>query len=351
MNRSHSYFQSRISKLQKCLKDWKVKGCVVEDPIDLFYLTGIVLSNAKLIVTNTQSHLFVDGRFIQVCRENSPVAVSLYEDKAAQQFLSDVSSLAFDSQKTSYDQFIRWKRLFPHRLEPVPGLLKSLRLIKDKQELDAMQKSAQLNWKGFLHLKKSLKVGITEQELALKFELFVKQHGAEKLAFNPIIAFGPNGAMPHYEPGKTKLKKGDLVLIDIGVVVDHYFSDMTRVLFFGPPDINLKKLEASVRKAHAAALKKCKPNVSIGQLDQAARDSMDKDGTTQYFLHTLGHGVGLEIHEFPRLKYNNAEKDLKLKPGMVITIEPGLYLPGVGGIRYEDTIVITKTGYRNFYKS
>jgi Xaa-Pro aminopeptidase len=132
-------------------------------------------------------------------------------------------------------------------------------------------------------------------------------------------------------------------------VVDNYRSDMTRTLFFGPPDPLLKKWQTIVKKAHDAALKICRPGVKLGELDAAARREMAKEDVERYYIHSLGHGVGLEIHEHPRIKFDGPDKDLLLKPGMVITIEPGLYLPAKGGIRYEDTIILTKTGYENLY--
>jgi Xaa-Pro aminopeptidase len=212
-----------------------------------------------------------------------------------------------------------------------------------------MKKSAALVWKGFEHIRRSLKVGVTEKELALSFEIFCRKQGAEKLSFDPIIAFGKNTAYPHYRAGDVKLKKDQLVLIDIGVVVDHYHSDMTRTVFFGNPDPRLVLLETVVKKAHAAALKLCKVGTKVGDLDKAARQVIEKAGLKELILHSLGHGIGLETHEFPRLKYKGEDQSTLLQEGMVITIEPGLYLPGVGGVRYEDTIVITSKGYTNFY--
>lgn len=340
-------FLNRISKLQSIFKTWKVDGCLIENPLDLFYLTGLQLSLGMLVVLQNKARLFVDGRYIEFAKKNSPVSVELLSKEAA--VLKQISSLAFDSHWTTVEREKQLKKLYPGILTPVPQLLKQLRAIKDAAELKAMKKSAGVLWKGFEHIRRSLKVGISEKELALAFEIFCRKHGAEKLAFDPIIAFGKNSAYPHYRAGNAKLKKGDIVLIDIGVVVDHYHSDMTRTIFFGKADPRLILIESVVKKAHAAAIALCKSGTKVGDLDKAARQVIQQAGLKELILHSLGHGIGLETHEFPRIKFQGEDHDVILHEGMVITIEPGLYLPGAGGIRHEDTIVITAKGYNNFY--
>ncbi len=342
-------FSNRLIRLQSFFKTWKADGCLIENPLDLFYLTGLQLSLGILVVLPTKAKLFVDGRYIEFAKKNSPFPVELLSQDAVSAFLRPVRTLVFDSSGTTVLRHEQLKKLHSKVLMGVPQPLKELRLIKDAAELKLMKQSAALVWKGFEHIRKSLKVGVTEKELALSFEIFCRKHGAEKLSFDPIIAFGKNTAYPHYRAGDVKLKKDQLVLIDIGVVVDRYHSDMTRTVFFGKPDPRLVLLETVVKKAHAAALKLCKSGTKVGDLDKAARQVIEKAGLQELILHSLGHGIGLETHEFPRLKYKGEDQNTLLQEGMVITIEPGLYLPGVGGIRYEDTIVITPKGYTNFY--
>lgn len=341
-------YLNRVSKLRSFFKTWKIEGCLIENPLDLFYLTGLELSLGFLIVLPTKVKLFVDGRYIEFAKKKSPFPVELLSNDNIRRFLKSVQTLAFDSSYTSVLRQSQLQKLHS-KLHLIPQLLQSLRLIKDAAELKIMKKSAALVWKGFEHIRKSLKVGITEKELALSFEIFCRKQGAEKMAFNPIIAFGPNSAYPHYRPGDVKLKKNQVVLVDIGVVLDHYHSDMTRTIFFGKPDSRLVLLETVVKKAHGAALALCKPGTKVGALDEAARRVIQKAGLQELILHSLGHGIGLETHEFPRIKFQGEDQNLILQEGMVITIEPGLYLPGAGGIRYEDTIVITAKGYTNFY--
>jgi len=342
-------FLNRLSALQSFFKTWKADGCLIENPLDLFYLTGLQLSLGILAVLPTKVKLFVDGRYIEFAKKNSPFPVELLSQEAVSSFLSPVKTLVFDSYSTTILRYDQLKKLHAGILLGVSQPLKELRLIKDAAELKLMKKSAAVVWKGFEHIRRILKVGVTEKELALSFEMFCRKHGAEKLSFDPIIAFGKNSAYPHYRAGDVKLKKDQVVLIDIGVVVDHYHSDMTRTVFFGKPDPRLVLLETVVKKAHAAALVLCKSGTKVGDVDKAARSVVEKSGLQELILHSLGHGIGLETHEFPRLKYQGDDQNVILQEGMVITIEPGLYLPGTGGIRYEDTIVITSKGYTNFY--
>jgi Xaa-Pro aminopeptidase len=184
-------------------------------------------------------------------------------------------------------------------------------------------------------------VGMTEKEAALLFETYCLNNGADKLAFEPIICFGKNSALPHHHRDDTKWKKGDLVLMDLGVMVDGYCSDMTRVNFFNCEDKLLQEFNILVKEAYDAAVALCKGGVHLNDVDRAARKIFEKHGVDKYFLHRLGHGVGLEIHEYPRI---GKDENVILQPNMLITIEPGLYKENIGGIRYENTLIITKDG-------
>ncbi len=342
-------FSKRIQKLRHHFKRWKVEGCLIEDPTDLFYLTGLHFSLGTCVVTQEKAHLMVDGRYFEMAKKESPCDVVLSSKEALTSLLKPMSSLAFNSLLTSVERQKQLGKLYRGTLRGVVSPLKEIRAIKEPAELRALKKSAALLWKGFQEIKRHLKVGITEKEVALEFEIFCRRHGAEKMAFDPIIAFGKNSAYPHYRAGETRLKKGDIVLIDIGVVVDDYNSDMTRVLFFGKADPRLVFIDTVVKKAHAAALALCKSGAKIEDLDLAARQVAIEAGLKDLLAHSLGHGVGLEVHEYPRLSYQGDDPLVLLEEGMCVTIEPGLYLPGVGGVRHEDTVVVTKKGYQNFY--
>ena len=338
-----------MKQLQQKLSCCELDAFLVERPLDLFYLTEMKLSCGKLLVTANECTLLVDGRYLQIAQEKSPCPSKL--DGAGQLLklchAQGIKQLGFDGQHTSYDHFINLGKGLT--LVPASAYYKNMRAIKDESEILKMKKSAALLWEGFEYICALLKEGITERVVATAFEIFCLQKGADGLSFEPIIAFGANGAMPHYRSQDVALKTGDPVLIDIGVVVDSYHSDMTRVVFFKKEDPYVKQLYSIAKKAQRAALDLCRPGTTFGQLDEAARKVMREENVEELFVHSLGHGIGLETHEFPKIRFDGEDKDVALESGMVFTIEPGLYAPGKGGVRYEDTIVITPSGYENFY--
>lgn len=350
-------YQKRLEKLQILLKELSYDGYLVEDPINLYYLTGLNLSTGTLLVHGRGAHLLVDGRYYEASKSNSPVPVvlTLPQDKAFLDLLkdnADIKTLAFSSDTTSYKRYIELQKGIVQlgskiTLIPALNLIKQLRSIKDPEEIVCLREAASLGTEGFHFVCSLLKEGISEIEIARELEIFWKRRGSKSVAFDPIIAFGANSAMPHHRAGSTKLKAGDTVLIDIGVNYNHYHSDMTRVLFFQGANPKIQSIYEIVKAAQAAALTLCRPGTLIGDLDNAARDLITAESYGSNFTHGLGHGVGLEIHEWPILRNAPELKDTPLQAGMVITIEPGIYLPGIGGVRLEDSVVITNDGYEN----
>jgi Xaa-Pro aminopeptidase len=342
-----------LKQLQTALKKQKLDACLIEQPLELFYFTGLKLSAGRLLVHSKQTQLLVDGRYVQAAEERSPYKVALDSPEKFTEFCRShrIQRLGFDGRHTSYDHFLRLQKQGGTEIKLIAStpLFKTVRSVKDNDEIQKLKKSAAVLWKGFQFIRASLKKGVKEIELSKRFEIFCLERGADRLSFEPIIAFGPNSAMPHYRSQNTPLKEGDIVLIDIGVCVDNYHSDMTRVLFFKKENPYLRRLYEIVRRAQKSSLKLCGPGAKIKEIDTAARQVMREEQVEDLFVHSLGHGIGLEVHEFPRLKFDGEDKDVELESGMVFTIEPGLYVPGIGGVRYEDTIVITPTGHKNFY--
>lgn len=342
-------FLQRITRLWEQLEDC-IEACLIENPIDLYYLTGLSLSKGSLLLTRKEQLLLVDDRYFQSAIEKAIVEVEKDLPIAWEGFFarSLLKKMAFDSEKTSYDRYLSLQK-YNKELVACPNLLKNVRAIKDPMEIEKITASAQLLRKGFAHICSLLKVGITEKELSKEFEIFCLQKGADSLAFEPIVAFGKNSAMPHYRSQSVALQSKDVVLIDIGVVIDHYHSDMTRVVFFEKPHLRLSYLYQIVKQAQKAALDLCVPGTTFAELDLAARRVFKKHELEPFFVHTLGHGIGLDVHEFPRISYQAKDGQVILQKNMVVTIEPGLYLPGIGGVRYEDMVLITEEGYRHFY--
>ena len=339
-------YQKRLEKVREIIQSANCDAFLVDDTTNLYYSTGLNLSAGKLLVKRDDAFLLVDNRYFEFCKNKAPVNVLLSEKTPLESILNGVSKLAFDSETTSYQDFLGLQKLLKEvTLVPLPNPIQKIRGIKDSQEIALLAEAAALNVTGYEYVKSLLKEGISEIEIATELEIFWKKKGGQALSFDPIIAFGENSALPHYHASDTCLKKGMAVLIDIGVKWQGYHSDMSRTLFWGEPPVILREIYEIVQEAQKLALALCKPGTLIGALDAAARDHITSKGYGENFLHSLGHGVGLEIHEWPLIRKREPYQNIPLEIGMVITIEPGIYLPGVGGVRIEDTIVITSAGY------
>lgn len=346
--KSKTLYQHRVQALLKQIKS-QCTACIIEEPTDLYYLTGLTLSTGRLLVSSRPT-LFVDGRYTEMCQKHSPFPVRPLNTPLEEAVKG--TRLGFDAVATSFQTYEKYKKALKKgvALVALDAPVVQLRAVKDVQEIQALKKAALLGSKGYDYACSLLVEGISEEQVAIELEIFWKRHGATGAGFAPIIAFGENSSMPHYRSGARKLRSGDIVLIDIGVALNHYQSDMTRTLFFGKPKPELLAIHKIVQEAQAQALKRCKAGAKIGEIDAAARDYIAAQGHAKHFNHGLGHGVGLAVHELPVLKNIAPYATQKLQKGMVVTIEPGIYLPGIGGVRIEDTVVITEEGYIDLTK-
>lgn len=356
-------YKARIRHVQKYLRSNKLDALLIDNVLNIFYLTGIELSLGTLLITQTFARLVVDNRYYESCKKHSPVPLILLKQNWLSNLLgkkqcSKIHTLGFDSENTSYDKYLAHRKDIgvlkkeskgarKVQLKPVKNPIRYLRAVKDHDEIKALKKAAKLGSEGYDFVCSILKTGITELDVAQQLEIFWKQKGSKGVAFESIIAFGANSSMPHYKPSTDRLKKGLPVLIDIGVNLNHYHSDMTRVPFYGKPSKKMEEIYSVVLEAQEEAISLCAPGVSLSAIDAAARDHIASRGYGKFFTHSLGHGIGLEVHENPFFKKT---EDTVLQEGMVITIEPGVYLPGTGGVRIEDTILITNKGHENLTK-
>lgn len=344
----HNYSE-RIRKLQTLLKSKKLDGIYLSHSTSLLYFTGLELSLGKLLVSQSKAILFVDSRYREYAENTTTLPIKNLDPVQLQKTLAPWKNIGFEGSDMPYIEVIDLKKMIPTGAKVTcVAFSKELRSIKEESEIECLQLSASLLWRGFLHLQSQLRVGITEVELDKEFRRFCIDHNA-CLAFDPIIAFGPNGSRPHHISGFTTLQNNTLVLIDIGLNIHSYASDMTRMVFFGDVEPKWRRLHNIVAEAKRAAMKLCKSGTIIRELDLAARAVFRRENIENYFVHSLGHGVGLDVHERPAVHKQGAFADLPLEENMVITIEPGLYFPGQGGIRIEDTIQITTSGYNNFF--
>lgn len=343
-------YKRRLKELQNNIKQKNADVLIITNTVDILYLTGIKVSLGSIIITENDARFFIDSRYFKKC-SHSPIKPYLKEKNEHLEFIESQSNgkplvVAFDSLSTTYDTYIKLQEKLPHpryELLPWKSPLQDLRVIKNDTELQTMRRAAALGIQGFEYACTLLKDGITEKEICNALEIFWLERGSPT-SFDPIIAFGANTAMPHYEPGDFPLQPNQPVLMDIGVVVDYYCSDMTRMVWYGKPAAKILTIADIVHQAQKKALESCRPGITVTELDAIARGFIADRGYGEYFKHGLGHGVGLEIHEFPSVK-KMEDNDVVLKPGMVITIEPGIYLPDHGGVRIEDTVVITEDSH------
>jgi len=251
--------------------------------------------------------------------------------------------VGIESERLSYQQGIEFRSALRRQAEikPVAALVESLRAIKSASERKAIRAAVELNSKAFETVMRRFRPGMTERSLAAEIAFEMRNLGADGEAFPTIVASRAHSALPHAEPRGVRIQSGGFLLVDMGAALNGYASDMTRTMYVGHPGQRAKDLYAAVLEAQLAAIDAVKPGVPAASVDAAARAVLQRRGLGGYFRHSTGHGLGLEIHEMPRL---GANCDTLLEPGMAVTIEPGAYVPGFGGVRIEDTVLVTGRG-------
>lgn len=329
---------------------------IFENPVSIFYLTGVRLSTGKLIVGKEKTALFVDGRYLGSAKKEFAQTFFLNAENI-QKFMHSAKSdvrIGFESDYLSYQRAqclqSNCRQIFPHAaFVPLNAPLKELRMQKTVEEIAFMKEAASIAYRGWQHVQQVLSQKMSEKDIAWEFEEFCRKHGAEALSFETIVAIGKNSANPHHIPTDIHLEEETILLFDCGVKYKNYCSDMTRVIFLSDPNPTLVQCYAIVKKAFDAGLKKCKEGVAIAEIDNAVKKVIEEHGYGDKFVHATGHGVGLNVHESPKISSAKEDSEIVLKEGMVFTIEPGIYLEEIGGVRYEDTVVVTKNGVENFY--
>ncbi|MUK86821.1 M24 family metallopeptidase [Ornithinibacillus sp. L9] len=262
--------------------------------------------------------------------------------------LENAENVALEKEILSYGRSEAFLNFFPDaNVISVEDKLNEMRVVKDENEIEVIKRATEMADFGVQVGVDALTEGITEMEVLAKIEFELKKKGIREMSFSTMVLFGEKAGDPHGNPGDRKLKAGDLVLFDLGVVLDGYCSDITRTVAFKSVTEKQKEIYHTVLKAQMAALEASKPGTRIGDLDTIARDIITEAGYGEYFPHRIGHGMGINVHEFPSMSHLN---DGILKEGNVYTIEPGIYLPGIGGVRIEDDVLITKDGYETLTK-
>jgi Xaa-Pro aminopeptidase len=343
-----------MGALRRKLSRAGLPGLLVTHAPDVRYLCGFTGSNAALAVTRRAARFFTDGRYTAQAAEevkaarvqivSSAVAVSAVEWLAAQ---AGVDAAGFDPVRTTVADFGRWKAALPARirrgfLSPLPAsFVEALRAVKDEDEQEAMREAALMGCRLFERILGELKPGVKEIEIAAELEHQARRMGAEGMSFETIVASGERSAYPHGHATQAALPRRGFLTLDFGIIHRGYCSDMTRTVFFGKPKQRERKAYGAVLEAQEAAVAAVAAGAKAGEVDEAARARLRREGLAEAFSHSTGHGVGLEIHEPPRI---GAGQNTRLTAGMVVTIEPGIYLPGEFGIRIEDMVQVTRDG-------
>lgn len=329
-----------------------IDSVLVTSPINRRYFSGFTGSNAVVIISAEKRVLLTDFRYtIQAnnqCKgafEVRQVSRGITSEEIAA-VLSEFGAVrcAFEDRALSVAEFEAYRSL-PVELIPKSDTIDSCRLKKSPDEIALIQKAQNIADVAFGDLLKTIKRGMTEKDVRNELDYLMRRRGADENSFDTIVGSGPNGALCHAYPGERKLQDGDMVVIDFGAKVNGYCSDMTRTIAIGEPCDELKKIYKIVLEAQLKCLSELKPGMAASALDAIARDYITAHGYGECFGHSLGHGFGLNVHESP---YASTRSGDTLEPGTTITIEPGIYIEGLGGVRIEDCCALTQTGFINF---
>lgn len=347
----------------------KIKNILVEKKTDVFWLpnheksgqpdtrhfSGFTGSDSHLLVTKNKAYLLTDGRYLIAA--NKEVAGCEIVDVAKQspnELIKKIlpktekKKILIDGSITHFSSVEKIKEKIPGtEIVNASGILKDLRRVKTVAEFELLQKASDIACAAFEKFLPFVKVGVTEKWLARKLTDLLLDGGAESVAFDPIIASGPNSALPHAIPTDKKLKNGELIIIDFGAKYRGYVSDMTRTVAIGKISPRLKKMYEAVREAQEAGCETARAGVPARATDSACRTTLKQHGLEKFFSHATGHGIGMEVHELPVISSQN---NAPLEAGEVITCEPGVYIEGVGGVRIEDSLIIKATGVINLSK-
>ncbi len=344
---------ARIAKLRTQIKSAGLDGLLVNHLPNIRYLCGYSGSAGLLLVTRRQAFFLTDFRYQEQARHEVTgarriiIKKDLYSDLLERTGIDRLRRVGFESQHLFFSQY-EFLRKGLQRAVPTTAVVERLRQVKDRGELAAIARAAAIADRAFARMVREIKPGMTELAIAARLEGLMKSYGASRPSFETIVGSGPNGALPHAKPGPRRVRRGDLIVLDFGAYYQGYCSDMTRTVVLGKPSEKQKLIYGIVQRAQLAGLDAVQAGVSGKVADGIARAIIVDAGYGKGYGHGLGHGVGMEVHELPRL---SKLSDNILPENSVVTVEPGIYLPGWGGVRIEDLVVVTKHGNKILSRS
>lgn len=319
---------------------------LVTKPENIRYLSGFSAgSDARLVISADGQYILTDGRYFEQAKRECPDWELIRESVARLDSLAGIcdkyNNLAIESHYLTYDQFRQFAGRLKPKLVPLANTIEKLRAVKDKLELDLLRTSAQISDTVFALICREIQVGVSESYIANRIAYLLKEGGCSRESFDTIAVAGENAALPHGQPGNRLLQRGDMLTLDFGGFYRGYAGDMTRTVVLGEASPKLRDIYQHVLEVQELGLSLVKAGASCRELDGKVREGLKKYALDSYFQHGTGHGVGLEIHEMPRL---SPLSDAVLEENMVVTVEPGVYFPGWGGIRIEDTVIVKNAG-------
>ena len=338
-----SRFPKRLARVRRSLLTNGLEAVLFLDMNNVRYLTGFTGSDGAFLLGRRRSLLLVDGRYTtQAGEQIGEAGVFEYREKVAgiAEILAGwaVTTVGFEAAAVSYETYGKLKEKLPMAcLQPLASKAVNIRMVKDEDEIAALRQAAALASRSLLELLPEVRPGLRERDVALELEYRMKRNGADGISFPTIVAAGENAALPHAAPGSRKLAADDTLVIDYGVVFEGYHSDETCTFVLGQASSPFREAYGAVKTAHDRAIAAVKAGVPCAEIDRIARDYLEEAGLGRFFVHTTGHGIGLEVHEPPRIA---ATTEVLLEVGMVVNIEPGVYIPGQWGIRIEDTVLV-----------
>lgn len=341
----------RAAEVKKTLKEHELDGVLISSYENRRYVSGFTGTDGLMLITNDEALLFVDGRYtLQAQLEAKEFTVIEFKANPFE-ILKDynLKNLSIEDKKLPFGDYKKLKEILPQtHVHNGSWIFDDMRSVKSPDEISKIQKAALIADSAFEHILKFINVGMSEKEISLELEYFMRINGAQGISFDTIVASSARSALPHAQPTDREIEHGDILLMDYGCIFEGYCSDMTRTVVIGEINDEQRRIYEIVLAAQEAGLKSIKNNVKCKDVDLASREVIESSGYGQNFTHSLGHGVGINVHEQPVL---SPRSDKILKTGNVVTVEPGIYIQNKFGVRIEDLVVVTEDGYINLTSS
>lgn len=339
----------RLMNLRRKMNNQNIDSVFIFEPSNRRYLSGFTGSTGYLFITRDKEYFLTDFRYIAQAKKQTNFEVIEIKDSLSQ-FLKTVveeekiNNMGIEEEYVTYSWYQNLSQKVDISLIKVDDILRDLRIIKDNEEINNIKQAVAISQKSFSDILEFIKPGVTESEIALQLDYSFRKNGAQSNSFDTIVASGINSALPHAEPTDKRIQYGDFIVIDSGCKYNGYCSDMTRTVVVGNPSDEQRKIYNIVLESQKRALEYINALVSGKDVDKVSRDYISINGYGENFGHSLGHGVGLDIHELPTL---SPKSETLLMPGMVVTVEPGIYIENFGGVRIEDMVIIKDNGMEN----